>query len=1268
MRKVNLTSVFLSLFLLLAGGNTQASPNPMGSEAAGVATPSRAIIDSTKYFENFDKGYGYIPDGSLDEKDIYGSQWSYWGMQLDDNYYAYSHSTPDDNKFITPLLSVTAGETFYFEAAKMDENSYVKVFYSKDRKQWTLADSIPATSMTDSMATPYTHALTPFTVNNIPAGNYYIGLAGRVIIDNLNGFDRVPVAHDVIISATSVPTNAEINEDVTCSYTLKNVKSIDEPAGTYTAKLYVGDEVITAQAPQITASRGTAILNFSYTPHKTGTVPIYARFEFSDSFTVVSDTVNLSVREEEVPTNARIGTPDKTDKNSPISLYYKNSKTETVFDKSMLTALSAGTKIHRIVFKGYYTSTDYTVPLKVWIQNTTDAPAASSTNFTPTDTSATGGMTKIFDGDYTFTKRGSSSATDTMLVIDLPEPFTYDGNNLRLAMCSERKNDKSVYFEVENDKTHTYVNNNDSQSSYLRNKYVAGYTPVAYFDIEKTASSYSGVVKDDKDSLLAGVPIVLKSGNVIYSDTTDANGNFSMTIFRDALTYNLSINQPNYEPLEKELNVLGDVKDTLVLKAATGLHLESFDIPTKGEVNSKLTATATVINDISTDILPDDYTAEMYVDGALAAEAKKDTVKSMKAVSFNFDYMPHASGTFPAYIKFTYNGNEYVTDTVDIVVEKEQANKDLTACDSTMVTYSAANAPWGAYFQYYQSVIAYSPEEMGVPAGTKITRIRFRGRISGSKSGKNGVSLFIGNLAENVTDTAMANAVYADTLNMTRLSDIQTDSISYTYSIDQTTHDIFDYQIPDGFIYNGGYLALVFKCAETPNSWDQVYYVCDDQATPVTAYTRYTDSGVLEAKTFGTAMNMPVMFFSIDNHKDLEGTIVNTRHEPVSGASLTLKSGDVEYYATTDSVGKYRLSISKPMLDYKLAVNAKGYVPDTVDVAFADTISTLVVNDTLLSYVTANILVKGKDKKNLAQTVSLAGANVQLKEADGTVLALTTNDDGKAAANSLKETDTYTIIASADGYKKDSLTVTLADKDTTIELTLDAVKTLRVSVKNSAGDAIASASLQLTVADADTEGTTADDGTYTFENVEADDNATLVASADGYKNDTVSVSFSDSADVSLTITLTKFVALSGTVMGQDRDTVNYITYDAAPLSGATVKAYDSEGNEVATATTDAEGKYTLTGLDESKSYTLIFSATGYISDTLAVQTTATDSPVTTVTLYTPAYTGIDSVKMNGNTLRGSVYGINGQYIGRDLNTRDLRRGVYIVNGKKITIK
>ena len=49
-------------------------------------------------------------------------------------------------------------------------------------------------------------------------------------------------------------------------------------------------------------------------------------------------------------------------------------------------------------------------------------------------------------------------------------------------------------------------------------------------------------------------------------------------------------------------------------------------------------------------------------------------------------------------------------------------------------------------------------------------------------------------------------------------------------------------------------------------------------------------------------------------------------------------------------------------------------------------------------------------------------------------------------------------------------------------------------------------------------------------------------------------------------------------------------------------------------------------------------------------------------------TGIFEIKANERTLTDGVYTINGQYVGKNVDSNTLPKGVYIINGKKKIVK
>lgn len=164
------------------------------------------------------------------------------------------------------------------------------------------------------------------------------------------------------------------------------------------------------------------------------------------------------------------------------------------------------------------------------------------------------------------------------------------------------------------------------------------------------------------------------------------------------------------------------------------------------------------------------------------------------------------------------------------------------------------------------------------------------------------------------------------------------------------------------------------------------------------------------------------------------------------------------------------------------------------------------------------------------------------------------------------------------------------------------------------------------------------------------------------------VKFGNVVNVEFNDTLTKYIAVSGTVKGV------HVAYQAAKgyyndttlLAGATVTITDANG-KIYTATTAADGTYSVDSLLENGTYAFKFAADGYLDKDTTVNAEMADITVDAM-LWTQEATGIDAAHATGRKATGNVYSLNGKLIGRDLDLKALPRGVYIVDGKKFIVK
>jgi protocatechuate 3,4-dioxygenase beta subunit len=223
----------------------------------------------------------------------------------------------------------------------------------------------------------------------------------------------------------------------------------------------------------------------------------------------------------------------------------------------------------------------------------------------------------------------------------------------------------------------------------------------------------------------------------------------------------------------------------------------------------------------------------------------------------------------------------------------------------------------------------------------------------------------------------------------------------------------------------------------------------------------------------------------------------------------------------------------------------------------------------------------------------LAAANVVVVDSMGNSVASgVTGSDGSFSVTAIAP-GTYTLVVSVSGYITDSIggvIITSANNtnEGTIVLNSAFAATVGVTVVDSDGYPVPSL-VTISYSNGSSAGPLATDsnGFVNFTSQAQSVSATVSAAA------TDGTSRSGSAPSQSFITGSNAVLIvlppgtAGSITGTVKDSAS-----GNPISGASVSAIDSNGNGNVSTTTNAQGQYTLSGL-ELQNYTLTFNASGY---------------------------------------------------------------------------
>ena len=886
------------------------------------------VVDPSKLFVNFeDRNF---PEGTYNEPSEDGE--ILWTVASVGSYsepnYAADHSRVEPlTKFVLPKMKVEEGDVMSFRAAKKNTGVHLNVLYSADRKSWTTAKAISedAADEADRFSDEgYTnnYEFKTFTVDNIPAGEWYVAFEGGYVrVDDIMAYTMLEVPdYDLIVEGASFPSTAMVNYASTASATIVNIGKADVKEGELTAKIYLNDEEAASASVPAIASGESATITIAFTPHQAGATTIRMAVE---GVATADATAEMTVAEETTSNYVQVGEASTSTSGGPFKFYNKRSITEIIYPKEAIN-IPAGTKILGLTFKGYYSGKNVQSDINVYIAN------EQGTAFKGYDVT---GMTQ-YSGVFDMTNGGGSSSNPIdVITVTFPEGIVYNGENIRIVTTAYSNGWQSVYFEVDNNYS-SAAQQKASESGSLEDLEAdaswsaLSYMPVAYFAVEKDATTISGTVTaKESGAAIEGAEVKLTSGDVEYAGTTGADGRYEFAVKQDALTYNMEVAKEGYFTYRSNGISFAEgsaVKD-VEMDEATGINIMSVSIPAEGEVNSTMTVKATIENGLEKEA--GSYTAVLYVDGVAAAEAEAVALEAYKSYDFEFVYTPHTEGEVSAYVEFKNEYNTATSEPQTIAIAAESANAEVRV--GTPTEFSTAG-PIRFYDQYTQTEIIYPKEMISLEAGAKILSISFKGYTE-SRTADPVVNVWIGNVPE-------GSALQGD--DVTELTQV-TPEYGTMVTIEPAGSEsepiaIFTAEIPDGFTYEGGDIRI-FTQSES-DAWTYTYFEIDNNVQGQ-AQQRYDYSSIdnVASKSW-TGIEMPVVYFGIVPTKNISGTVTFWKdNAPAEGAKVTLRSGEVEYYGTTEADGTYSIDVIKHSLVYDMIVSLEGYEDTVVEgISFAE--------------------------------------------------------------------------------------------------------------------------------------------------------------------------------------------------------------------------------------------------------------------------------------------------------------------------------------------
>jgi hypothetical protein len=437
-------------------------------------------------------------------------------------------------------------------------------------------------------------------------GEFYMGvMVYDSKLHSIYGGELVEVAHDLMLSATSIPESAVQNTAKQMSVSVLNFGLAPETADSYKVEAYVNGE-------KVAESEGVDVpVNYSYSETattvpvsvrypKVGTFPVYLQLVAGDEVLLASDPVDVTFAEETLSAEKQVGEYSK------ISTAYEIVRFNYYYNELMglysadELGLNDGDKISKIYLKGYNTKDNYTYDMK-FAYELTDETSLAKPSATETDLSGTGMVVYPSESTTAMTMPvvGSTTESGELIPLELTEPIVYQsGKALKLYLYMHLNSyNSSCGIERTDSKVNSYCAYRDSGTSSTWND---SYKPVLYLSLDVEPTTLSGVVTEDGAAAEGAVVTLVSTDgdNVQYEGVADSEGNYSINVIQNSRNYDVTATKGaklDYAFDQKfEGNAVQDftLMDYMNLSAETGntaaseLAIVDLDLQTKTGYNA----------------------------------------------------------------------------------------------------------------------------------------------------------------------------------------------------------------------------------------------------------------------------------------------------------------------------------------------------------------------------------------------------------------------------------------------------------------------------------------------------------------------------------------------------------------------------------------------------------------------------------------------------------------------------------------------------------
>lgn len=915
-----------------AGDLTIVYKDNSGNDKTYTVTLKGTMLGENTWWTDFNHGNSSLtyPVGSVAQSginsDYINSNGSY-------NYYLKSYTSNDyataDNMFITPLLHAEAGDVMSFEVSrynksqydKSNENSFIKVYISKDRENW----GEPLTVLTYEDITSYD--LTSHSVTIPEAGNYYVGFALYLFkLDNIIGLKQVEVAHDLYVKEVNqketIQSGDEIAPSITVISPLKDIAAED-----YTLKYFVNEKeaaTIASKDLKCSAKISTDLTaeKFAVKAETTSVYETYFKFEFTDGIVFTSPVKKLTVT------------------NDPVFVFF--DKGTSASDKwqpdSRKTAISFGMGNQLGLVQNFEIYNWGTAPLTVKSITVPEGFTASIDKATVAPKTRQA-VDITFSAQTAGTYEGKlaivyTAADGTDATFELPVSGTlldpskwyapFDGSNNAWPAGSRHQSNMELLSpsgKPANDYSLYSSSYSSTNNMFITPKLKAKAGETLQFDARTYASNrpegvvelFAATTREGLEDAATRISLGKWSGEGVDAEHTLTPEFRTVSVtFDEAGEYYLGFTIVSRVYVDNIYGLtLVPVEHDVVLASST--------IPADGVQNKSAIAKITLQNFGLKAEEDATYTVASYVNGVKCSEVDGTELPvvfstSDAGVEMEVEFRSPKVGIFPVYLEVDFgNGYKLTTDPVDVTFAEETLASEVTVGTPNGFDY---NVPFNLNYRSSETVALYTAADLGLSDGDKISSITVRG-YSKDYSWTTHLTVCY-EWTDETTQSKPSSGLY-NASAMTECVNIPEYVWEHVGTATEPV-DMITLKFDEPLVYKAGKsLRLYFYSTATSYKSGFNFEISNDISR---AYNHHSD-GTLSS---WDSKKNPVLHMTLAvEARTFSPTVVDSKGNAVAGATVTLISNDgdnVQYEGTTGKDGKAAINVIQSSRTYDVKIKS----------------------------------------------------------------------------------------------------------------------------------------------------------------------------------------------------------------------------------------------------------------------------------------------------------------------------------------------------------